>query len=100
MNCPWCVFESPPRPLHAHLAEAHIEKVQLHERDGKRFYRIACPLCEEYHEQQVKPRGKDPNFLEEFKVQIALVGFDMLINHLMAEHDALNIEGGGSDGSQ
>lgn len=90
MKCPWCEFEGAPRPLHAHLGEEHIEMVEMQERDGKRFYRVTCPVCQDYHEQQVKPRSKDPDFLVEFRKQIALVAFDMLINHLMAEHQALD----------
>jgi hypothetical protein len=88
MRCPYCDLDTSYRELHAHLAEEHIEHVELEVRKERRFYRISCPQCEEYHEQEIKPRYRDPGFLEEYKREIALVGFDMLINHLMAEHGA------------
>jgi hypothetical protein len=56
---------------------------------GKMHYRVACPLCEDAHEARVKPRSHDPAFLKTFSHEIRLVAFDMLLNHLEAEHEAL-----------
>ncbi len=86
MRCPWCAFEGPPRALHAHLAEAHPNEVRFEERIGRAFYAIECPVCHEAYEAQIKPRSRDPAFMEEYRREIRLVGFDMLINHLMGEH--------------
>jgi hypothetical protein len=88
LRCPWCDFDAAIREVHAHLADVHLERVELQERGDRRYYRIACPSCEAAHEQEVKPRYRDAAFLEEYRREIALVGFDMLINHLMAEHGA------------
>lgn len=89
MKCPWCDFEGPPRELHAHLTQGHLERVEVDERKGRRYYKIACPVCDSSYEKEIKPRYWDPQFLEEYRKEIALVGFDMLINHLMAEHEQL-----------
>lgn len=86
MNCPWCSFAGTPRALHAHLAEAHPEGVRFEERVGRSFYALTCPVCGVGYEHQIKPRGRDPGFVEEYQNQIRLVAFDMLVNHLMAEH--------------
>lgn len=89
VRCPWCDEEATIRELHAHLAGDHLERVELEVRDnGRRYYRISCPHCDAAHEQEIKPRYRDEAFLDEFRREIALVGFDMLINHLMAEHGA------------
>ncbi len=87
MRCPWCEFEGAPRALHAHLAEAHPEEVRFGERGSSRFYAIECPRCGDGYEHVVKPRLRDPGFMEEFQREIRLVAFDMLVNHLMAEHE-------------
>lgn len=86
MDCPWCDFEASPRQLHAHLAEQHEEMVTVEDRGTSRVYSIACPVCDAVHEQPIKPRLRDAGFLEEFADEIRLVAFDMLINHLLAEH--------------
>jgi hypothetical protein len=53
---------------------------------GRRRYRVTCPVCGECHEARIKPRSKDPAFLETFAREIRMVAFDMLINHLEVEH--------------
>lgn len=87
MKCPWCTFDAAPRALHAHLADDHLDHVAIDVRNERRFYQILCPVCGSSYEREIKPRLKDPGFVEEYRRQIALVGFDMLINHLMAEHE-------------
>ena len=86
MNCPWCSFESSPRGLHAHLAEVHPDRVVLRQEQGRTLYAVACPVCGDEYERAIKPRSLDPAFLEEHEREIRLVGFDMLVNHLIAEH--------------
>lgn len=87
MACPWCDFVAGPRSLHAHLGEDHGDRVVFEERGASRFYRITCPVCQEAYEHVIKPRSRDPGFVEEFQMQIRLVAFDMLVNHLLAEHE-------------
>jgi hypothetical protein len=89
MNCPLCPFEGSPRVLHAHLGDAHPEVVRFEERAGRSFYALTCPVCGEGYEHQIKPRGRDPAFVDEFAAQIRLVAFDMLVSHLMGEHGGL-----------
>jgi hypothetical protein len=87
VNCPWCEFEGRPRELHAHLGETHGEKVVFEELIGRTFYGITCPHCSDGYRHEIKPRGRDAGFVEEFNAQIRLVAFDMLVNHLLVEHD-------------
>lgn len=86
MRCPWCGFDGPPRSLHGHLADAHPEQVRFE--DGRRgmVYAIECPICQAGYEKAIKPRSRDPAFIQEYEREVRLVGFDMLINHLLAEH--------------
>lgn len=86
MNCPWCSFSSSPRALHAHLAETHPDRVALKQAAGRTLYTVECPVCGAAYERAIKPRSLDPSFLDEHEREIRLVGFDMLVNHLMAEH--------------
>lgn len=93
MACPWCPVKAPPRALHAHLSEEHTDEVRFDERKGARYYVVECPVCHSTYEHQVKPHLRDPGFLEEFRREIRMVAFDMLVNHLLAEHDGLIDEG-------
>ena len=91
MHCPFCSFEGPPRLLHAHLGEQHGDAVRFEERDGRSFYALSCPLCGDGYEREIKPRGRDPGFVDEFSAQIRLVALDMLVNHLLGEHEELEL---------
>jgi hypothetical protein len=91
MKCPFCSFEGPPRALHAHLGEQHPEAIRFEEKGGRSFYALTCPLCGDGYEREIKPRGRDPGFVDEFSAQIRLVAFDMLVNHLMGEHEELEL---------
>ena len=91
MNCPFCAFEGTPRLLHAHLGEQHPDAVRFEDRGEKWFYALDCPICGDGYERQIKPRGRDPGFVEEFSAQIRLVAFDMLVNHLLGEHEELEL---------
>ncbi|MFV2040121.1 MAG: hypothetical protein ACC660_07750 [Acidimicrobiales bacterium] len=86
MKCPWCDQDSSPRELHAHLGSVHADEVVVEDRGSTRVYSITCPTCGATHEQPIKPRLRDSGFLEEFGNEIRLVAFDMLINHMLAEH--------------
>ncbi len=87
MICPFCELEASPRELHAHLFEQHADQVRVDDTDAVRTYNIACPVCGSVHSQPIKPRLRDSGFLEEFDREIRLVAFDMLVNHLIAEHE-------------
>ena len=91
MNCPFCSFEGPPRGLHAHLGEQHPDAVRFEDKGERWFYALICPICGDGYEREIKPRGRDPGFVEEFSAQIRLVAFDMLVNHLMGEHEDLEL---------
>ncbi|HYH52401.1 MAG TPA: hypothetical protein VEG38_22885 [Acidimicrobiia bacterium] len=87
MHCPFCSFEGPPRQLHAHLGDQHADAVRFEDRGGRSFYTLACPICGDGYEREIKPRGRDPGFVDQFSAQIRLVALDMLVNHLLGEHE-------------
>ena len=91
MHCPFCSFDGPPRSLHAHLGDQHADAVRFEERGGRSFYALTCPICGDGYEREIKPRGRDPGFVDEWATQIRLVALDMLVNHLMGEHEDLEI---------
>ena len=91
MHCPFCSFEGPPRSLHAHLGDEHADAVRFEEKGGRSFYALTCPICGDGYEREIKPRGRDPGFVDEWATQIRLVALDMLVNHLMGEHEDLEI---------
>jgi hypothetical protein len=91
LNCPFCSFDGPPRELHAHLGEQHPDAVRFDEKNGRSLYAVTCPICGDGYEREIKPRGRDPGFVDEFSAQIRLVAFDMLVNHLMGEHEEIEI---------
>lgn len=87
MRCPLCEFEGPRGEVHSHLVETHADAVETWTvGNGRMRYRVVCPQCGAEHEARVKPRGRDPEFLETFSREIRMVAFDMLINHIEAEH--------------
>ena len=100
MKCPFCSFEGPPRMLHAHLGGEHPDAVRFEEKGGRSFYALTCPICGDGYEREIKPRGRDPGFVEEFSAQIRLVAFDMLVNHLMGEHEEIELPEGAEEGAE
>lgn len=88
MNCPHCDFGDARMKLHRHLVEQHLDRVMTEhdEATGKMRYIVACPVCGLKYQHAVKPRYKDPRFLEEYKSEIALVAFDQLLYHLEDQH--------------
>ncbi len=88
MRCPYCEIEGSRQVIHAHLVDTHGDKVvgRNDETVGRLFYRLDCPLCEEYTEREVNPRGRDPTFLQAFEREIRLVAFDLLLYHIEDMH--------------
>lgn len=102
MRCPFCPEEGTRMAIHAHLADAHPDKVTLGHHDGPNdpYFQVGCPACEEEAVQSVNPGGRDPGFLEEFEREVRLVAFDLLLYHLQAEHPGilgLEVEADGSE---
>jgi hypothetical protein len=77
--------------LHAHLGSQHADAVRFEDKGGRSFYSLTCPICGDGYEREIKPRGRDPGFVDEFSAQIRLVALDMLVNHLMGEHEELEV---------
>ena len=77
--------------LHAHLGAQHADAIVFEEKGGRTFYSLTCPICGDGYEREIKPRGRDPGFVDEFSAQIRLVALDMLVNHLMGEHEELEL---------
>lgn len=88
MNCPYCARPGSRMEIHAHLWDAHDDQVRTFRDDARDRLRFAldCPFCEEGLERTANPRGREPGFLEEFRREIALVAFDLLLYHLHASH--------------
>lgn len=87
MNCPWCDFDGSIRALHAHLGQRHGDAVDTDERHGNYFYAVTCPVCGQRYEHGLRKVRRDPGFLREFDVEIRMVALDMLVHHLVAEHE-------------
>jgi len=88
MNCPYCAAPGTRGETHAHLWDAHAEQVRsFRDPDKDRLkFALDCPFCDEGLERVANPRGREPQFLEEFRREIALVAFDLLLYHLQASH--------------
>jgi len=96
VRCPFCEADAAPRALHSHLEAAHPEGVVVTESPGGRLaYKVSCPRCGAHYEHAVKGRSGTGAFVAEHAREIRLVGFDMLVNHLIAEHPG--DEGGAED---
>lgn len=87
MDCPWCEFAAGPRAQHAHLGERHGDVVRTIERNGKVLYEITCPLCGARYQHLVRKGARDPDFVAGFEREIRMVALDMLVHHLLAEHE-------------
>jgi hypothetical protein len=74
--------------VHAHLVDRHPDAVATRSTGGGQFFfAVRCPRCEFAVEREVNPRGRDPNFLETYRREIALVALDLLLHHQIAEHE-------------
>jgi hypothetical protein len=105
VNCPYCAAPGTRMETHAHLGQLHGQQVRMFRDDEKDQLRFTldCPFCDEGMERVVNPRGREPGFLEEFRSEITLVAFDLLLYHLHAAHAEQvglpPIEGDGIEGS-
>lgn len=88
MKCPYCDTVGGLTATHRHLLEAHLEMVatERNEETNQMQYKVTCPFCEDMYQRQVKPRSRNPHFLEEFKTEIALVAFDQMLYHILEKH--------------
>jgi hypothetical protein len=88
VTCPFCDLSAPRRQLHRHLVDAHGDRLgtEVKEAEGQMFYVVTCPSCGGRIRHQVKPRWRDPRFLEEFRPEIRLVAFDLLLLHVEDAH--------------
>ncbi|WP_249012112.1 hypothetical protein [Conexibacter sp. DBS9H8] len=92
MRCPFCPFTGARGDVHAHLVSEHADGVEIWAiSDSRRRYLVTCPVCGAAHEARVKPRSKDPDFLETFAREIRMVAYDMLLNHVTVEHPELMV---------
>ena len=88
MTCPFCGFTGPRPELHAHLTDIHPDKVEtITSASDRRYYQLACPFGDDSWKQEIKPRLRDPGFLEEYSREIRVVAFDQFLYHLQAAHE-------------
>ncbi|NNJ13417.1 hypothetical protein EKD04_024120 [Chloroflexales bacterium ZM16-3] len=88
MKCPFCQEFGERTTIHRHMLDAHMDKVitQHDEASGKMSFVVVCPFCGLEYSRQIKPRGRNPQFLEEFRSEIALVAFDQMLLHVLLKH--------------
>lgn len=88
-SCPFCEREGPRGDIHRHLVDDHPGEIEMwtEARTGRMRYRVVCPRCGADYEHRVKPRSTDRDFLTTFATEVRMVGFDMLLNHMTAEHE-------------
>lgn len=89
MRCPFCRFDGPRPEMHAHLTDDHGGEVKTWatEASGRRYFELACPDCDDSFRHEVKPRLRDPNFLEEYAREIRVVAFDQFLYHRQLAHE-------------
>lgn len=90
MICPYCAAPGTRMETHAHLERDHGDQIRTFRDESRGDVRLKfaldCPFCDEGLERVANPRGREPGFLEEFRREIALVAFDLLLFHLHAAH--------------
>lgn len=87
MTCPYCDAEADPHAMLEHLVDNHADQVHTEVREGHHYYSVTCPRCEASYAHRVRKAARDPGFLVEFDRQIRLVALDMLVHHLVGEHE-------------
>ncbi len=90
--CPFCGVDLPIGDLHLHLADSHADEIGTEDVGERTVYTVTCPYCSERYRHPIRKSVGDPEFLAEYRRQIQLVAFDMLIHHLRAEHDPERVE--------
>ncbi len=90
VKCPYCDEIGGLVGTHRHLVDKHLEMVETKydEEAGKMYYLVPCPFCGLKYRHPVKPRRRDPRFLEEFKAEIAMVALDQLLYQVLQKHPA------------
>lgn len=90
IKCPFCARFGERTAIHRHMVDEHIDRVVTShdEASDKMEFAVVCPFCELRYSRQVKPRGRNPRFLEEFRSEIALVAFDQILLHILVRHPA------------
>lgn len=88
MICPYCSAPGTRMETHAHLGDVHGDQVRTFrdEQRDKLMFALDCPFCDEGMERVANPRGREAGFLEEFRREITLVAFDLLLYHFQASH--------------
>ena len=90
MICPYCAAPGTRMETHAHLGRDHGDRIRMFRdeaaADVRLKFALDCPFCEEGLERVANPRGREPGFLEEFRREITLVAFDLLLYHFQASH--------------
>jgi hypothetical protein len=88
LRCPYCGEASGLEATHRHLRDAHADRVVTRRDDasGRMEYVVACPFCGQDCRHELRPRNRNPRFLEEFHAEIALIAFDQLLYHLLQAH--------------
>ena len=74
--------------LHAHLVKEHGEEIKIYvdEESGRMVYEMTCPICQDSVKQPLKKRAA---VLEEYKHEIRMVAFDLLLYHLQERHETI-----------
>ncbi len=90
MICPYCSAPGTRMETHAHLGLAHADQVRTYRDEGRDrlMFALDCPFCDEGLERVANPRGREAGFLDEFRREITLVAFDLLLYHFQASHAA------------
>ena len=90
MKCPHCDFSGRRMDLHGHLVEEHAEEIKIYvdEALGKMVFELTCPICNDSVKQPLKKRAA---VLEEYKREIRMVAFDLLLWHLQEKHAEDNL---------
>lgn len=85
MKCPHCNYSGHRMDLHAHLVVSHSDEIKIFadEHSGKMVYEMSCPLCKESTKETLK---KSAAVLEEYRREICMVAFDLLLYHLQEQH--------------
>ncbi len=87
MRCPFCDAQAEARAMLEHLVDRHAEQVSTQQREEHHYYSVTCPLCQARYSHRVRKAARDPGFLVEFDRQIRMVALDMLVHHLVGEHE-------------
>ena len=88
MKCPYCDETGSLVAIHRHLVDTHLDVVttKKDEETSQMFYLVPCPFCGLKYRHRLKPRNRNPRFVDEFKAEIGMVAFDQLLYHVLQNH--------------